>query len=82
MPIVTLLSGKAPDPPRLTGLCYNTVAPGYAFSLAGNYQPKDDVFAEIEGGATSPVDAPPEVRKREAEDASNWFKSITVDSFG
>ena len=79
--IVTLLSGKAPDPPRLTGLCYNTVAPGYAFSLAGNYQPKDDVFAEIEGGATSPVDAPPEVRKREAEDASNWFNSITVDSF-
>jgi NADPH-dependent 2,4-dienoyl-CoA reductase/sulfur reductase-like enzyme len=80
--IVTLMSGKAPDPPRLTGLCYNTVAPGYAFSLAGNYQPKDDVFAEVEGGATSPVDAPPEVRKREAEDALTWFKSITVDSFG
>jgi sulfide dehydrogenase [flavocytochrome c] flavoprotein chain len=80
--IVTLMSGKAPDPPRLTGLCYNTVAPGYAFSLAGNYQPKDDVFAEVEGGATSPVDAPPELRKREAEDALNWFKSITVDSFG
>ena len=80
--ILTLMSGKVPDPPRLTGLCYNTVAPGYAFSLAGNYQPKDDVFAEVEGGATSPVDAPPEVRKREAEDALNWFKSVTVDSFG
>jgi sulfide dehydrogenase [flavocytochrome c] flavoprotein chain len=80
--ILTLMSGKVPDPPRLTGLCYNTVAPGYAFSLAGNYQPKDDVFAEVEGAATSPVDAPPEVRKREAEDALNWFKSVTVDSFG
>jgi NADPH-dependent 2,4-dienoyl-CoA reductase/sulfur reductase-like enzyme len=80
--IVTLLSGKVPDPPRLTGLCYNTVAPGYAFSLAGRYQPKDDIFAEVEGGTTSPVDAPPEVRKREADEALNWFKSITVDSFG
>jgi sulfide dehydrogenase [flavocytochrome c] flavoprotein subunit len=80
--IVTLLSGKVPDPPRLTGVCYNTVAPGYAFSLAGRYQPKDDIFAEVEGGATSPVDAPPELRKREAEDALNWFTSITVDSFG
>lgn len=80
--IVALLSGKTPDAPRLTGLCYNTVAPGYAFSLAGNYQPREDVFAEVEGGATSPVDAPPEIRRREAEHASNWFKSITVDSFG
>jgi len=80
--IIALMSGKAPEPPRLTGLCYNTVAPSYAFSLAGNYQPKDDIFAEVECGATSPVDASPEVRKREAEEASNWFKSITVDSFG
>ena len=80
--IVSLMSGKAPDPPRLTGLCYNTVAPGYAFSLAGNYQPKDDVFAEVEGGATSPVDAPRELRKREAEQAEKWFTDITADSFG
>lgn len=80
--IVTLLSGKVPDPPRLTGVCYNTVAPGYAFSLAGRYQPKDDIFAEVEGGVTSPVNAPTEVRKREAEAALNWFTSITVDSFG
>jgi len=80
--IVSLMAGKAPDPPRLTGVCYNNVAPRYAFSLAGQYQPKDDIFAEVEGGATSPADAPPETRKREADDALNWFKSITVDSFG
>jgi sulfide dehydrogenase [flavocytochrome c] flavoprotein chain len=80
--IVSLMAGKAPDPPRLTGVCYNNVAPGYAFSLAGQYQPKDDIFAEVEGAATSPVNAPPETRKREADDALNWFRSITVDSFG
>src|SRR3954468_22679857 len=52
--IVNLMAGKAPELPRLTSACYNTVAPGYAFSLSGIYQPKDSQFAEVEG-ATSPV---------------------------
>jgi hypothetical protein len=38
-------------------------------------------FAEVEVN-TSPVDAPREVRQREAENAQNWFKTITVDAFG
>ena len=79
--IVNLLSGKPPETPRLTGACYNTVAPGYSFSLSGVYQPKDGQFAEVES-ATSPVNAPREVRAREAEAAENWFKTITVDTFG
>jgi hypothetical protein len=33
-------------------------------------------------GFTSPVDAPVEVRKREADQAQSWFKSITVETFG
>jgi len=80
--ILTLLSGKTPEPPKLTGICYTTVAPGYAFSLAGIYQPKDDIFAEVEGGGASPVDAPQELRVREADDAQKWFKTITADAFG
>jgi NADPH-dependent 2,4-dienoyl-CoA reductase/sulfur reductase-like enzyme len=80
--IVNLISGKAPETPKLTGICYSTVAPGYAFSLAGNYRPKDSIFAEVEGGGTSPIDAPRELRAREAEDAQAWFKTIMVDSFG
>jgi NADPH-dependent 2,4-dienoyl-CoA reductase/sulfur reductase-like enzyme len=79
--IVNLLAGKSPEMPRLTSACYNTVAPGYAFSLSGVYQPKDGQFAEVES-ATSPVNAPREVRAREAEAAENWFKTITVDAFG
>jgi len=79
--VVNLMSGKPPEPPRLTGACYNTVAPGYAFSLSGVYQPKDGQFAEFEG-ATSPINAPREERQREAERAENWFKTITVDTFG
>lgn len=80
--IVNLLADRAPEAPRLTGVCYNTVAPGYGFSLAGNYQPKGDIFAEIEGGATSPVDAPRELRAREAAEAERWFQTITADTFG
>jgi hypothetical protein len=79
--VVNMIAGKSPDMPRLTGACYNTVAPGYAFSLSGIYQPKDSQFAEVEG-ATSPVNATREVRQREAERAENWFKTVTVDSFG
>lgn len=80
--IVNLLAGRTPESPRLTGVCYNTVAPGYGFSLAGNYQPKGDIYAEVEGGATSPVDAPRELRAREAADAEHWFQTITADTFG
>jgi sulfide dehydrogenase [flavocytochrome c] flavoprotein subunit len=79
--IANLISGKSPGMPRLNGACYNTVAPGYAFSLSGIYQPKEDQFAEVEV-KTSPVDAPREVRQQEAEKAQNWFKTITVDAFG
>src|SRR5450432_2773107 len=80
--IVNLIAGKPSDTPRLAGICYNTVAPGYAFSLAGIYQPKDDIFVEAEGGSASPVDAPREARAREADDARKWYQTITVDSFG
>ncbi|TWA99821.1 FCSD flavin-binding domain-containing protein [Bradyrhizobium stylosanthis] len=80
--IVALLAGRPPEAPRLTGVCYNTVAPDYGFSLAGNYQPRGDIFAEVEGGATSPVDAPRELRAREAAEAERWFQSITADTFG
>ena len=50
----------------MDGAPASIVAPGYAFSLKGVYQPKEDQFAEVEV-VTSPVDAPREVRAREAE---------------
>jgi NADPH-dependent 2,4-dienoyl-CoA reductase/sulfur reductase-like enzyme len=80
--IVNLIAGRTPETPRLTGVCYNTVAPTYGFSLAGNYQPKGDIFAEVAGGATSPIDAPPERRAREATEAERWFQTLTAATFG
>ncbi len=81
--VASLIAGTAPARPTLEGTCYNTVTPGYAFSLAGNYQPRDDIFVEVPGsGFTSPVNALGEVRKREADQAQSWFKAITVETFG
>ncbi|MEA2940085.1 MAG: sulfide dehydrogenase [flavocytochrome c] flavoprotein chain [Bradyrhizobium sp.] len=80
--VISLLAGKSPEPPRLTGACFNTVAPGYAFSMTGVYAPKDGLFNEVEGGGTSPLDAPRELRAQEAATALNWFSTITADTFG
>jgi NADPH-dependent 2,4-dienoyl-CoA reductase/sulfur reductase-like enzyme len=80
--VANLISGRPLQIPRLVGACYNTVAPGYAFSLSGIYQPKDGMFAEIESGGSSPVEAPHELREREADEAKSWYKTITVEAFG
>jgi sulfide dehydrogenase [flavocytochrome c] flavoprotein chain len=80
--VARLIAGKSPEMPRLVGVCYNTVAPGYAFSQSGVYQAREGAFAEVEGLTTSPVDAPREVRTREADEAKSWYRTITVDAFG
>jgi sulfide dehydrogenase [flavocytochrome c] flavoprotein subunit len=80
--IAGLLAGKPAAPSRLVGTCYNTVAPGYAFSQSGVYQPKDGMFAESEGLVITSVDATSDTRRREADDAQAWYRTITVDAFG
>jgi sulfide dehydrogenase [flavocytochrome c] flavoprotein chain len=81
--VVSLIAGAAPPMPKLFGACYNTIAPGYAFSQSAIYQPKDGLFAEVEGSnGASPVDAPREVRAEEAGKAQSWYKTITADAFG
>jgi sulfide dehydrogenase [flavocytochrome c] flavoprotein subunit len=79
--VASLIAGQQPATPRLTGACYSTIGPGYAFSQSGIYQPKDGMFAEVESRA-SPVDAPREVRAQEADKAQSWYKAITADAFG
>ena len=81
--IAQLLDGKTPAPGKLTSLCYSLIAPDYAISIAGTYQPTDGQFLEIEGGGgTSPVDAPRTRRAEEAKSADEWFKKITEATFG
>ena len=80
--VASLISGKPQATPRLVGACYSVVAPDYAFSQSGVYQPRDGMFAESEAVTTSPLEAAREVRAAEAVSAQSWYKSITVDAFG
>jgi NADPH-dependent 2,4-dienoyl-CoA reductase/sulfur reductase-like enzyme len=81
--IVALLDGKTPALPKLVSLCYSLIAPDYAISITGTYQPTDGQFLEIDGtGITSPVDAPRARRQQEAASADEWFKKITEATFG
>ncbi|MGJ4887483.1 FCSD flavin-binding domain-containing protein [Bradyrhizobium sp. HKCCYLRH3099] len=76
------LTGATSEPPPLTGVCYSLVAPDYAFSLSGVYQPKGDLFVEVEGGQTSPLNARLTMRAAEAVAAREWFETLTHDAFG
>ncbi|KXF74994.1 cytochrome C [Paramesorhizobium deserti] len=81
--LAALLREREPTPPKLINTCYSLVAPGYGISIAGVYQPRDGLLAEIEGaGGTSPLDAAAEVRELEAAYAEDWFRTITSEAFG
>src|ERR1019366_889138 len=65
--IATLLAGGTPPAPTLTSSCYSLIAPNYAISQTGSYRLVGDIYNEVEGaGGVSPVDAPQELRAREA----------------
>jgi sulfide dehydrogenase [flavocytochrome c] flavoprotein subunit len=81
--VATLLSGGTPIAPKLINTCYSLAAPDYGISIAGVYQPKNGLLADVEGaGGVSPADAPREFRAREAGHAQTWFTTITADVFG
>ena len=65
--VAALLTEREPAQPKLINTCYSLVAPGYGISIAGVYQPRDGLLAEVEGaGGTSPLDAAKHVRELEA----------------
>src|ERR1051325_11702032 len=81
--IATLLSGGSPATPKLINTCYSLAAPDYGISVAGVYQPKNGLLADVEGaGGVSPLDVPRDFRAREAEYAQTWFATITAEVFG
>ncbi|MDB5500171.1 MAG: cytochrome, partial [Tardiphaga sp.] len=81
--VAALLAGDAPAAPKLINTCYSLVAPDYGISIAGVYQPKNGLLTDVEGaGGTSPLDAPREIRAREADYARSWYQTITAEAFG
>ncbi|GGF73812.1 cytochrome c [Azorhizobium oxalatiphilum] len=80
--VVELLAGREPAPPKLVNTCYSLLAPGNAISIAGVYQPKNGLLADVEGaGGLSPQNASSEVRATEAAYAEAWFATVTGEAF-
>jgi Flavocytochrome c sulphide dehydrogenase, flavin-binding. len=74
---------RNPATPKLINTCYSLAAPDYGISVAGVYQPKNGVLADVEGaGGVSPADAPRDFRAREADYAQSWFSTVTAEVFG
>ena len=68
---------------RFFSVCYSLIGPDYAISQRGNYRQVSGIYNEVEGtAATSPVDAPQDVRAKESREADSWFASITGEVFG
>ena len=81
--VATLLAGGSPATSKLINTCYSLAAPDYGISVAGVYQPRNGLFADVEGaGGVSPVDVPRDFRAREADYAQTWFATITAEVFG
>ncbi len=81
--IAALLRGAKPAEPRLINTCYSLVAPDYGISFAEVFKPANNMLVDVENsGGSSAVDAPPAVRRLEAEFAEGWFKTITREVFG
>jgi sulfide dehydrogenase [flavocytochrome c] flavoprotein chain len=81
--VARLLKGTAPSTPKLINTCYSLVAPDYAISIAGVYQPSSGQLADVPGaGGVSPTEAPRATRAAEAVLAEAWFRTIAAEVFG
>jgi sulfide dehydrogenase [flavocytochrome c] flavoprotein subunit len=81
--IANLLVGETPIARELPSNCYSLIAPDFALAIAGVYRPQGGQFVEIDGTiASTPADAGPAQRAREAKSADAWFASTTGEIFG
>jgi sulfide dehydrogenase [flavocytochrome c] flavoprotein subunit len=81
--VAKLIAGEKPEEPRLINTCYSLVAPDYGISIAGVYEPRGGVLADVKGaGGVSPAKAPRSARELEANFAKAWFQTITGEVFG
>jgi hypothetical protein len=81
--LVALLRGESPEAPVYHNTCYSLAAPEYGFSVNGMYRYRNGRITQIQrAGGLSPLRAPARVRRREAENARDWYASINADAFG
>jgi NADPH-dependent 2,4-dienoyl-CoA reductase/sulfur reductase-like enzyme len=80
--VARLLNGLAPEPTTLANTCYSYTTPESAISVSGVYTSADGQFSNVEGaGGVSPSGASAEFRRREGQQAADWFAAVTREAF-
>jgi len=80
--IVERFAGREPGDPTFVNTCYSILGHDYGISVAAvyGYDPKTKTVTELPGsGGVSPLNASPELRKREVSYAHSWFKNVIND---
>jgi sulfide dehydrogenase [flavocytochrome c] flavoprotein subunit len=80
--IINRFNGKEPGDPTYLNTCYSVVGEDFGISVAAVYEldAANNMIVGIKGaGGVSPMDASPEIRKREVSYAHSWFKNVIDD---
>jgi len=80
--IVARFRGQEPGDPTFVNTCYSIVGEEFGISVAAVYgfDSHTNTITPIPGsGGVSPLDASPEIRKREVSYAHSWFKNVIND---
>jgi len=86
--IVRALAGLTPEPSVLTNTCYSFISPDAAVSISGAYSNNGGTLTQIKGaGGLSPLQAQSasarqDIRQSEAQQAADWYRSVTYEAFG
>ncbi len=80
--VARMLADMAPEPTTLANTCYSYTTLESAISVSGVYNNADGVFSNVVGaGGVSPADATLAFRRREGQQAADWFRAITREAF-
>lgn len=80
--IADRLNGREPGDTTYVNTCYSIVGEDYGISVAAVYQldAANNMIESIKGsGGVSPMDAGPEIRKREVAYAHSWYNNLIDD---
>lgn len=78
--IVSHFNNLAMPRPKNVNTCYSLVDADYGISVAAIYEMQDGIISPVAGaGGVSPMATDAGFRKREADYARGWYKSITAD---
>ena len=80
--IVNRFHGREPAEATYVNTCYSIVGEEFGISVAAVYEldAANNMIESIKGsGGVSPIDASPEIRKREVSYAHSWFENVIDD---